>query len=187
MFPPKTKLSEKHSNSSFEDNFENRQNLNLNSMKNSSSSSKSEIVSKIQAQTANFKEQLNKIIENAKLTVKDSKNATFTLKLFPKDLGSININLGLDQGILNGKFLVETQDAKDLLMENLNQVRDQLEEAGISVGEFTVNVNDNRSMFTKEGDEHNIHQANNDKLNDKTIEYDINSVSSHDGSINVII
>ncbi|MFC1668966.1 flagellar hook-length control protein FliK [Spirochaetota bacterium] len=183
----KSELSEKQNNSSFDENFENKQNLNLHSLKNNSSSTRSETISKMQAQNANFKETLNKIVENAKLTVKDSKNATFSLKLFPKDLGSVNINLGLDQGVLNGKFLVETQNAKDLLMENLNQVRDQLEEAGISVGEFTVNVNDNRSMFRNEDDDSFIHQANNSNISDKSIEYDISSTSVHDGSINVII
>jgi hypothetical protein len=135
-----------------------------------------------------FREHLNEIIENARITVKDGQNGTFHLRLHPKELGVVRVNLGLEQGVVHGRFLVESQEAKELIMSNLSAVREQLTEAGISVGEFQVNVSDhsNRSFGEKE-DSGNAAAVMNEQFEEILAEYESNAAALHNGSINLII
>lgn len=100
-----------------------------------------------QQQSALFSEHLDSILQNAKVVVKDGRNASFSVRLNPRELGSVNISLDLTEGIVNGKFMVTSQEAKEMLISNLDQIRQQLHDAGISVGEFQVNVNDQRGKL----------------------------------------
>jgi flagellar hook-length control protein FliK len=133
-----------------------------------------------------FSRQMQSIIENAKVVVKDSRNGSFTVKLYPKQLGMVNVNLGLEQGVVNGKFFVENGEARDLLMDNLNLIKEQLEEAGINIGEFEVNVNHQGEMFTRDDTEENFFTlpGTGDEV---TKEYHTNSLSLHDGEFNMVI
>ena len=107
------------------------------------------------SQPAQFKmpfvdEQLQTIINNAKMTVRDARNGSFVMQLHPESLGRVNVNLGLVDGVVAGKFLVDSQDAKDALLASMNQIKEQLENAGISVGEFHVDVRDSGERLYKE-------------------------------------
>lgn len=87
-----------------------------------------------------FQAQLQSLLDNAKLYVKDNKNASLNLNLYPKALGTVTLNIGLEHGVLNGRLIADTQEAKDLLFENLDLIRRELEAEGVTVGEFHVNV-----------------------------------------------
>ncbi len=133
-----------------------------------------------------FNRQMQSIIENAKVVVKDSRNGSFTVKLHPKQLGTVNVNLGLEQGVVNGKFFVENHEARDLLMENLNLIREQLEEAGINIGEFEVNVNHQGGMFSRDEQEETFYTVPGSGV-EVTKEYRINTQLLHDGELNMVI
>lgn len=96
-----------------------------------------------------FRDQLESVISNAKVTVQDAKNASLTLRMYPEKLGNVTVNLGLENGTLTGRFLVDSVEAKDALLGALNDVRTLLENEGISLGSFHVNVRD----------QHREHQA----------------------------
>ena len=100
----------------------------------------------------------------------------------------MNVNLGLENGIVNARFLVDNNETKDLLMQNLNNIMDQLEEAGITVGEFQVNVRGDRN-FQKNDDTENIEHvfSNIEDVQAVSTLYDINSLASQEGGINLII
>jgi flagellar hook-length control protein FliK len=138
------------------------------------------------AHNSRFSQQMQSIIENAKVAVKDSRNGSFTIKLYPKQLGMVNVNLGLEQGVVHGKFLVENGDARELLMDNLNLIREQLEEAGINIGEFEVNVNHQGEMFTRDDPEETFLPLR-ETDSEVAKEYDMNSLSLHDGEFNMVI
>jgi len=134
-----------------------------------------------------FKSQLSDMINNAKISVKNSKNASFSVKLFPKTLGSLNLSLGLDQGMIHGKFMVDNIQARDLLMENLSNIKQQLEDAGLTVGEFQVDVRDQKESFNRDNNENkNRPSFSNDSII-VTNEYESNSMALHTGEINMVI
>lgn len=105
---------------------------------------------------SDFKENLQEIIDKGKVTVRDGRNGTFTVKLNPQELGNVNVHLIMENGVITGKFLVDNDDVKAMLLNNLNELKYQFEEAGISVGEFSVNVNDQREKYLKQNDDENI-------------------------------
>ena len=134
-----------------------------------------------------FFEQLQQIIDKAKISVQDSKNGSFIFKLNPKELGSVNVNIGLEQGIVKGKFLVETNEAKELLIQNLDFVKSQLEESGISVGEFQVNVKEQGKPFDNKEKGKDI-KVNTGLAALNAEEYEnTETVPKHNGSVNMII
>lgn len=137
-----------------------------------------------------FRQSLQEIIDKAKISVKDSSNATFTVKLFPKELGSVNVNLLMENGVVSGRFLVDSDETKSLLMNNLASLKEQLADAGINVGEFNVNVNQQGQRFaSKEQDDDERGSVHHAKRESETavIQYDNNSSAAHNGHINMVI
>ncbi len=138
------------------------------------------------AANSRFSQQMHSIIENARVFVKDSRNGSFAVKLYPKKLGVVNVNLGLEQGVVNGKFFVENNDARELLMDNLNFIKEQLEEAGINIGSFEVNVNHQGEMFTGEDPEETLFTLPGTGR-EVAKEYTMSSLFLHDGEFNMVI
>ena len=136
-------------------------------------------------QSREFKEQLNAIIERGKIQIRDAKNASFEIRLHPKELGSLNMNIGLKQGVVTGKFLVDNEQAKNLLMENLLHIRTQLEETGVAIGDFQVNVRSENQHNREDIELKSARVLNAGLKVNSVVEY--NSVSFHDGSLNLII
>lgn len=134
-----------------------------------------------------FQQQFNEIVQRAQVVVKDSRNGAFNMKLYPRQLGSVTVNLGLEQGVLTGRFLVESGDAKNLLMENLDAVREHLEEAGVEVGAFEVNVRDQHQAHSDRDDLPEAAFKQGADLKEEHAQYDISAAPVHNGAINVVI
>ena len=138
-----------------------------------------------------FRQSLQEIIDKARITVKDSRNGSFTVRLFPRDLGNVNISLVLENGVVNGRFLVDNNDAKTMLLANMENLMEELQQSGVSVGEFSVNVRDNGERFIREKDENKyktvpLSGGNKEAVTAAEV-YDYNSVYNHNGSINMVI
>lgn len=135
-----------------------------------------------------FRENLESMIQNARVAVKDGQNASFSMRLHPRELGSIHINLDLHDGVVIGKFLVDTQEAKELLTSSLDYIRRQLSESGVQVGEFQVNVNDRRGEFLRDREaEQRYAGVPAEQAAVIEQEYASNAAPYHDGHINVVI
>ncbi|MDY6932828.1 MAG: flagellar hook-length control protein FliK [Spirochaetota bacterium] len=134
----------------------------------------------------NFNEQLQNIIQNARIYIRDNKNGKFSIRLYPESLGRVNVNLGLDQGMISGRFLAETAEARNLLLENIYLIKEKLQEAGMSVGEFQVNVkNENKSWeWHARGEDFSINIDPNINLQNG---YETISRYIHHGEIDMII
>ncbi len=133
-----------------------------------------------------FGEQLQQVMENAKVFIRDSRNGSFSLQMHPESLGKVNVSLGLDHGVLSGRFLVESNEARDLLLENIDQLKEKLAEAGVSVGEFNVNVRDHREHRFDEREQETefIHRG---MPREAGAGYDAPARFSHDGAIDMVI
>ncbi|MBP7736877.1 MAG: flagellar hook-length control protein FliK [Spirochaetes bacterium] len=135
-----------------------------------------------------FRENLESIIQNAKVVVRDSRNGSFSVRLHPDELGTVSISLKLHEGIVRGSFLVETPEAKELLTGNLEYIRQQLQDAGIAVGEFQVNVNDQRGRLLRDRDEHgSAFVAPAEQAVEIESSFAANALGYHDGRINLVI
>jgi len=140
---------------------------------------------------SDFKENLQEIIDKAKVSVRDSRNGTFTVRLNPQELGNVNVNLIMENGVITGKFLVDNEDVKSMLLSSLNDLKLQLEEAGIAVGEFSVNVNDQREKYLKQKDDDflkslSVMNSDRDVIAAAADQYNSNT-AAHAGHINLVI
>jgi flagellar hook-length control protein FliK len=130
-------------------------------------------------------EQFEALINNARIVVRDSRNGSFTMNLYPETLGRVNVNLGLEDGVIVGRFLVDSREAREAMMENLESVRQQLQEAGIQVGGFQVNVRGERERLVRELQEASLHPARGTAA-EAQHDYEIHAYRRHDGALDVI-
>jgi len=70
-----------------------------------------------------------------------------SIQLAPENLGKISIKIGLNDGTLTGKIYAENYSVKEIIETNLNQLRDALEEKGLSISGLEVHVGDNSQNF----------------------------------------
>ncbi|MBN1531549.1 MAG: flagellar hook-length control protein FliK [Spirochaetes bacterium] len=134
-----------------------------------------------------FQDQLQSMLEQARISVRDSGNATLAMRLHPRELGSMNINLGLEQGVINGRFTVETEDARQLLLQNLEFIRSEMEQAGITVGNFQVNVSGGGEQYSEGEAGHGSATAPQVPEAQIAASYGMGAQVLHEGGINVII
>ncbi|MBN2402269.1 MAG: flagellar hook-length control protein FliK [Spirochaetes bacterium] len=134
-----------------------------------------------------FGNELNTILLNAKIVVRDSGNGSFSIRLHPESLGRVNVNLNLEHGVVMGRFLVDSIEAKEALLENIQTIIDRLQEDGISVGNFNVNVRDEKKSLFDFNKEAALHSAGRRQTVAAGAEYESNSLYVHNGEIDLII
>jgi len=154
--------------------------------KNSNGISRAGVNSSIHQKTSAFSEQLQSIVQNARIFIKDNRNGSFSIRLYPESLGRVNVNLGLDQGIITGRFLADTAEARDILLENINIIKEKLAEAGLSVGEFHVNVREENGAW-EQGTQEEQFEVNHNRNMAINHEYEMSSIYLHDGEIDMIV
>jgi len=164
-----------------------QQSFSFNNIKNFANSAKAANTT-VSAGNLKFQEQVNELINRAKVVVKDGKNSSFTVKLYPRELGNLSMTLGMENGVLHGKFLVDNMDAKNLLLQNLEMIRQQLLEAGIELGDFSVGVkHEGENSFEQEKNKDGDLTSSNHNIKEATMEFDANSINLHNGLINVTV
>jgi flagellar hook-length control protein FliK len=125
------------------------------------------------------------LMQQARITVRDARNGSFVMNLYPETLGKVNVNLGLEEGVLVGRFLVDSHEAREAMMESVDRLLAQLADAGIEVGSFQVNVRGERDRLVQ--DLQGYLSENRRRIeHEGRGEYEVQSTRSHDGLIDVI-
>jgi flagellar hook-length control protein FliK len=65
---------------------------------------------------------------------------TLRLRLRPPELGSLRLEVTVEQGSLSARIEAETQMARNVLLDALPQLRDRLAEHGVRVEQFQIDV-----------------------------------------------
>lgn len=103
-------------------------------------------------------------------------NRSLTVKLEPPELGTINIKLVLTDGMVRADIRVDNLQVKDMMNLAVPQIRQSLENAGIRVSEFAVDIREEyysdgkRQNNDNEGGK-NQHQKRNRQEDSKPFEY----------------
>lgn len=75
-----------------------------------------------------------------------------SIQLDPENLGKVRVALGLKDGLMNAKIGVENEHVKKIVEENLQTLRDSLENQGIKIQGMEVNVEQRHSsLFNPDG------------------------------------
>lgn len=79
----------------------------------------------LQGMRGELTRQLNEIITRANVLVADQQNAQFSVKLYPRELGRMEIDLKLVDGEIRGKIVVESEDVKNEMQNFLQKDNNQ--------------------------------------------------------------
>jgi flagellar hook-length control protein FliK len=120
------------------------------------------------------------------------------LRLHPAELGSLQIEITMRDGVLSARLETETPAARTVLLDNLPALRDRLAEQDIKVEKFDVNVSDRRADDSQQGTNRNQdndpnHAETNSSADDGELsqEDDTSPTSADttgsDGQLNVVI
>jgi flagellar hook-length control protein FliK len=124
--------------------------------------------------------ELMQLLQKARI-MQEGEKTNLSLKMYPESLGRLHLQLGLEQGIVNGRFTVESEQARQQLMQQLEVIRYDLEQSGVHVGGFEVHVRDQRQTeFFQHAEA--IPLPQNDEYKEQISRY-----SYHDGMIDIII
>lgn len=94
---------------------------------------------KEQMVTINKSDILNQVIKKADIIVHEG-HSEMVMKLEPESLGKLNLKIIVEKGLVTAKFIAESQQVKEVLESSFNQLKDALQEKGISVQNFSVSV-----------------------------------------------
>ncbi len=89
----------------------------------------------------------------------EKEKSVLTVKLQPEELGRMKIELELKDGTVHGKIFVENESAKNALQQNIQAMRSQMKEQGISVGNLEVDIG-NESFQNFEDQQETMKEAN---------------------------
>jgi flagellar hook-length control protein FliK len=82
---------------------------------------------------------MERIVQAAQLL--RSRGATrLRLRLEPPHLGTLKVDLTMRQGVLEGRLRAESPEARDLLLSQIERLKESLAGGGVQVGEFHVGV-----------------------------------------------
>lgn len=90
--------------------------------------------------TSNFEFDIPQQIVN-KIEINLLKNEQeVTMELTPKELGKLSLKLSETGGVITANIKVDNDKVRDLILSSLNQLKSALEDQGLSVGSFNVDV-----------------------------------------------
>lgn len=132
---------------------------------------------------------INQVVKKADIIVQNG-HQEMIMKLEPESLGKLNLKISVENGIITAKFIAESQQVKEVLESSFNQLKDALQEKGISVQSLSVSVG-------QQGAEFNSSQSFDQwkrsiKLNRNSVGYEgldeeltahINPYNYHDGKV----
>jgi flagellar hook-length control protein FliK len=67
-------------------------------------------------------------------------DGTLRLRLSPPDLGSLKLEVSMQNGVMSARLEAETPQARDLLVDSLPALRERLNEQNIKVDKFDVDL-----------------------------------------------
>ncbi len=94
---------------------------------------------------ANQAESIERIIRSMRVATERGESRVRIL-LDPPRLGSVRVSMNIKDGVLNASFETQSQAARHIIAQDLPNLKIALEQQGIEVGEFSVNVEQGESQ-----------------------------------------
>ncbi|KIH77564.1 hook-length control protein FliK [Geoalkalibacter ferrihydriticus] len=101
---------------------------------------------------------LNQVME--RLQVRNTgERSVMTLRLNPKELGELRMELVMEKGVLKAQILAQNTQVQEVLERNLFRLREALEGQGVKIESFEVGLDDGRRNGGQHGFEQRPEQA----------------------------
>lgn len=137
--------------------------------------------------TVQREEIITKLAEKFRIMVTENRSEV-NIQLKPASLGRINLKLEMVDGVLNGKIVVQNAGVRETVESNLTHLRNSLEQQGITVNGFSVDVRGGREFSQQQFYESNRHPVS---VKSSTVVYQENEEMdlmrwNDDGTINYL-
>jgi hypothetical protein len=109
-----------------------------------------------QQQSANeaYTDIVSQVAEKMKIMLGERKSE-IRIQLKPENLGELKIRLTVTDGVLSGRIVVQSEETKGLIQASIPRLQESLEQQGIPVSRFNVNVGGDggygRQQFFRDG------------------------------------
>lgn len=110
----------------------------------------------------------NSIIQLMETTTKEG-NSTMKVKLYPEELGSVDITLTMDEGKLVAKILVDSDHVKQLFANSIEELNQNLLKQNIHIGDVQVDLNNSSSGNQQQKDGNYFAPRRNFNFDEKVI------------------
>ncbi|WP_342435879.1 flagellar hook-length control protein FliK [Paenibacillus sp. FSL L8-0436] len=95
----------------------------------------------VQVPVHQFAQEMDKMITGKLEILKKGGVAEATITLFPENLGQVDVKITMQNGNLIAQFLTEHSGAKDMLEQQMSQLRSALQSQGLQVEKLEVSQN----------------------------------------------
>jgi flagellar hook-length control protein FliK len=108
----------------------------------------------------NREELFSQIVEHAKVVVNNG-DSEMEINLKPEHLGKLQLKVTIENDVVTAKFFAESQQVKEIIESNLNQLKQNLQENGMQVDTIMVSVGNHQGNEGFDQAAYNQEQFNN--------------------------
>ncbi|MCB1308913.1 MAG: flagellar hook-length control protein FliK, partial [Leptospiraceae bacterium] len=102
---------------------------------------------------------MNSLVQQARVNVRSDGSSTASIRLNPQSLGHMTLNLRLENNQMTAQILVDNQSARQIIKNEMEHLRAELQRQGIQVENVVIRVRDNQA-FQFQGDESQLSGQN---------------------------
>ena len=107
---------------------------------------------------------LDQVKGQIKLTELGAGTTEIRMTLTPETLGEVSMRISTQNGVITAQFVAASQRVKEILESNFNQLKEELNEKGIQVGELSVSVQQDQTSDAQKAFEQE-QQKNSTRIN----------------------
>ena len=104
-----------------------------------------------------FRKDFSDAVKDKVMLIISQKLQQFDITLDPPELGNMQVRVNLQGEQASVNFIVQNQQAKEALDQNMNKLKDMLAEQGVDVGDTNVEQQSQQSDNSSTGDDKNHH------------------------------
>lgn len=94
-------------------------------------------------------QKVNDTIIKLMETTKQGNVSEMKVKLYPEELGSVDVTLRMENGKMIAKILVDNEQVKQLFANKINELSNNLEKQNISIDKIQIDVNSNTNFGSR--------------------------------------
>lgn len=132
---------------------------------------------------------LNQIVEKIKVSSLNDE-AQMNIQLKPEHLGKLSMEVISKQGIMTAHFTVENEKTKLMLEQNIQSLRESLQDKGLVIQELEVSVgqnqNDDRQTYQNPKSTRNVSEIISSIMNEDLLEKEIKSENLFENDTNEV-
>ena len=111
------------------------------------------------------KQMYDELVEKARINMKSDGSSNASISMKPNGLGRLTLNLNVYDKEVNAQLIVENTDAKKIVLEELNNLKEELLKQGVKVQSFDIFIREKFEANFQENSNPEKNNTNNENYN----------------------